>query len=365
VTRIGLLQNYLGLDGRSQTLASLIELLNQRGIVPDVQTFSGAGDEARFRSLTSADLRFKRRSLARPGPLLGDLLQELAMPYLFRSRLKAYDLVFTSATAAYGFPKDVRLLRLVCFPLEQVPRYEARYRRPLYGTYGVLCQFLYRLAARDCEFGGRWLANSEFTRGMMLRTYPLAPADIDVVYAPVATQIACRDADPGASVVSIGGFHEDKRQLEQIGMARRLPNVQFTLIGSVRSRGYFNRCVKAAEGLQNVELLPNASGSQIKAALGSAKVYLHSKRFEHFGISSVEGIAHGCVPIVHDSGGQREVVPFAELRYERTSDAADKLKAALDGEFDQLIPGLQDHIQNFSDDCFKARMGRILDEVLA
>jgi glycosyltransferase involved in cell wall biosynthesis len=111
--------------------------------------------------------------------------------------------------------------------------------------------------------------------------------------------------------------------------------------------------------------LPNASGAQITDALSGARVYLHSKRFEHFGITAIEGIAHGCVPIVHDSGGQREVVPFAELRYQRAADAVERVSAALDGAFDALLPPLQDHIQNYSDACFKARMTNVLDEVLA
>jgi glycosyltransferase involved in cell wall biosynthesis len=173
-----------------------------------------------------------------------------------------------------------------------------------------------------------------------------------------------RGATTGDAIVSIGGFHEDKRQLEQIELARRLPQIRLTLIGSVRSRGYFDRCLRASEGLANVRLLPNASAVEIKIALAGAKVHLHSKRFEHFGISPIEGIAHGCVPIVHDSGGQREVVPFADLRFKGIDDAAERIDAALRGAFDHLVPDLQDHIQDFSEECFQGRLGRILDEML-
>ncbi|MCK4483161.1 glycosyltransferase, partial [Candidatus Bathyarchaeota archaeon] len=34
-----------------------------------------------------------------------------------------------------------------------------------------------------------------------------------------------------------------------------------------------------------------------------AKVYLHIMPYDHFGISVVEGMASGCVPVVHRSGG--------------------------------------------------------------
>jgi len=42
--------------------------------------------------------------------------------------------------------------------------------------------------------------------------------------------------------------------------------------------------------------------------LGEAKVYLHTMKDEHFGITIVEAMSAGCVPIVHDSGGPKEIV---------------------------------------------------------
>ncbi len=42
--------------------------------------------------------------------------------------------------------------------------------------------------------------------------------------------------------------------------------------------------------------------------LGEAKVYLHLMEKEPFGITIVEAMSASCVPIVHDSGGPREIV---------------------------------------------------------
>ena len=42
--------------------------------------------------------------------------------------------------------------------------------------------------------------------------------------------------------------------------------------------------------------------------LGEAKVYLHLMKGEHFGITIVEAMSAGCVPVVHDSGGSKEIV---------------------------------------------------------
>lgn len=42
--------------------------------------------------------------------------------------------------------------------------------------------------------------------------------------------------------------------------------------------------------------------------LGEAKVYLHLMRGEHFGITIAEAMSASCVPVVHDSGGPKEIV---------------------------------------------------------
>ncbi len=362
--KVALIQNHVGLDGRSQTLVSLVELLNARQIVPDILTFSGRQDAERFRSLSSLALEFKLRSFRKPPLLAGDLLQEFAIPYLFRGKLKSYDLVFASNTAIYGYPKEVELLRLVCFPLEQVSTYEGRYKEPAYRIYGFIHKVLCSIASHRTSYHGRWLANSEFTREVMEATYPLAGGEIEVVYAPVSTEIAGEGAARERSVVTIGGFHPDKRQLDQIEMARQLPDVKFYLIGSTRSSRYLRQCQEAANAAPNVQLIPNASRAQITDILSRAKVYLHTKQYEHFGIGTVEGIAHGCVPIVHDSGGQREVVPYSEMRFADSGEAVRRIRSAVDGDFDKLLPDLQTHIQSYSQECFKTTMARILDDAL-
>lgn len=72
------------------------------------------------------------------------------------------------------------------------------------------------------------------------------------------------------------------------------------------------RAMASTLGISNhVEFKLNASRDMIKALLQEAIAGLHTMEDEHFGISIVEYMAAGVVPIVHDSGGPREdiVVP--------------------------------------------------------
>jgi glycosyltransferase involved in cell wall biosynthesis len=45
---------------------------------------------------------------------------------------------------------------------------------------------------------------------------------------------------------------------------------------------------------------------------------------EHFGIAPVEGLASGCVRLVHNSGGMKEFIP-EEFRWENYADLKEKI----------------------------------------
>jgi alpha-1,2-mannosyltransferase len=75
----------------------------------------------------------------------------------------------------------------------------------------------------------------------------------------------------------------------------------------------------------HVEFKLNVSRDQIKALLQEAIAGLHTMEDEHFGISIVEYMAAGVVPIVHDSGGPREdiVVPNIPCHFSYNNSGSD------------------------------------------
>ena len=107
--------------------------------------------------------------------------------------------------------------------------------------------------------------------------------------------------------------------------------------------------------LTNVHLIADASEEERNNLLTSAAFFIHSLREEPFGITTVQGIGAGCIPIVHNSGGQKEVVPYEELRYENEgaipalvralekSDRMEELRATLQNTYRCLttVPHLE------------------------
>lgn len=128
------------------------------------------------------------------------------------------------------------------------------------------------------------------------------PVDIETFMPPVKNQ---RRED---FVITISGF-SPKRRLERVPyIAKRVKSARFLMIGkadaySLATLKKLKRLIRILDVKDRVELLTNIPRSTLLDLLSRAKVYLHVMPQEHFGISIVEAMASGCVPVVHRSGG--------------------------------------------------------------
>src|SRR2546426_9894797 len=86
-----------------------------------------------------------------------------------------------------------------------------------------------------------------------------------------------------------------------------VPTARFVAIGSLQdgTSAYFDQLRRTAPENVSFTLSPLRKAKDL---LGRAMAYVHCAENEHFGITIVEAMAAGCVPVVHDSGGPREIV---------------------------------------------------------
>ncbi len=109
-------------------------------------------------------------------------------------------------------------------------------------------------------------------------------------------------------VVTVSKF-TPKRHLHKIPLiASKTKNAKFIVVGvadeySTETLRKLRETINACNVKDRVLLSPNVSRSKLIGLLGTAKAYLHTMPFEHFGISIIEAMAAGCVPVVHRSGG--------------------------------------------------------------
>lgn len=153
------------------------------------------------------------------------------------------------------------------------------------------------------------LTNSKFSRDV-IRKY--IGKDAVVIYPPVEISDyvkISRNTEREDAVITISRFTPEKN-LDLIPfIAQKLKNVKFYLIGSIRgskSREYMTKIarLKRQLNIDNLEIIANAPHIVKLQLLSKSKVLLHLMPYEHFGIVVVEGMASGCIPVVHKSGGQ-------------------------------------------------------------
>lgn len=170
-------------------------------------------------------------------------------------------------------------------------------------------------------------AISEFSRQWARRRWGI---NCEVVHPPVDTEF--RRAEKRPVILSVGRFATKadghlKNQAEMI-----------TTFGELRKQGVTGWEHKSAGGLGNtpehqkffgdltrladengVKLFPNVTRENLKAMYEEAAIFWHAAGYgeneearpifvEHFGITTVEAMAAGCVPVVIKKGGQREIV---------------------------------------------------------
>jgi glycosyltransferase involved in cell wall biosynthesis len=134
-------------------------------------------------------------------------------------------------------------------------------------------------------------------------------------------------------ILAVGRFFPNvsghsKKQLElveafRLACARGLEGWELHLVGgcSNAERGYVETVRKAAVGLP-VRFHVNARGEDLTELFAAASVFWHAAgfgedlqthpdRFEHFGISVVEAMSAGAVPVVYEHGGPAAIVQDA------------------------------------------------------
>jgi glycosyltransferase involved in cell wall biosynthesis len=174
--------------------------------------------------------------------------------------------------------------------------------------------------------------------------------------------------DPGLrrdiDVMTLGNISPDKRQLDQLHLAAEMPDRRFAIVGAVMSKVYLGRLrnVIRSRRLTNVDLVVDAPAWQVSEYLFRSRIFLHTKAEEHFGISVAQAIAHGCVPIVHDSGGQVEIVTDPTLRFRSPAELRRILRDVLAGELPDPGPALEMRLalERFTPGRFRQRFKALL-----
>jgi glycosyltransferase involved in cell wall biosynthesis len=220
-------------------------------------------------------------------------------------------------------------------------------------------------------------ANSDYTRRWVAKLWG---RDDAVVLPPPVPPRASAVKEP--ILLAVGRFFpsksgHSKKQLELTRAFRRLvehhhvEGWELHLVGgcSYHEREYVDLIRREAVGLP-VRLHINARGEDLESLYARASIFwhgtgmneserLHPDRMEHFGISVIEAMSAGAVPIVYARGGPAVTVkPGVSGLQFSTVDGLAKVTANLirnPAELARLAAGAQEHARDFGLERFTER----------
>lgn len=191
-----------------------------------------------------------------------------------------------------------------------------------------------------------------------------------VVYPPVNLEKFWSDrplAKRRKRVIYVARFIPVKRHEIMKKLASDLPDYEFVSVGGLidAEKAWFNRF---QENLPpNYSLKINLPGPELLEVLHDSRIYVHLMEGEHFGIAPIEGLAGGCVTIVHNSGGMKEFIPD-EFRWETYDDLKEKIIQYIEGKdtsanWEIKRPQLWSKISVLTPETFQNRIWSQLQEL--
>jgi len=210
-----------------------------------------------------------------------------------------------------------------------------------------------------------------------------------VLYPPVATRNFQPSKKKKNWIIHIGRFFVTGHSKKQLDMAKvfaklsnneKIQDWELHFIGSVHEgaehRAYFDAVQEAAKGY-NVFFHTDVSFKELKELVSQAKIYWHATGLdadentqpilmEHFGITTVEAMAAGCVPVVIGKGGQKEIVTTESGFTWRTRDELYQQTMSLLNDarlLKKLSEGAVARSKYFDKAAFKERFAEILREI--
>lgn len=164
--------------------------------------------------------------------------------------------------------------------------------------------------------------NSEFTKEHAEKNWSIPSY---VIYPPVDVN-RIKVLPKKKYIISVGrffGYLKNKKHELLIKTFKRLyeknnlKDWSLHIVGGMSDgdKLYFEQLKKLA-GKLPVKFYPNLEYDKLMNLYGESKIYWHAQGFmeddptkmEHFGITTVEAMAGGCVPVVIGAGGQKEII---------------------------------------------------------
>jgi glycosyltransferase involved in cell wall biosynthesis len=224
------------------------------------------------------------------------------------------------------------------------------------------------------------IVNSHFTKKYIDSEFGI---DSRVLYPPVdVSQFKPKHKDN--IILYVGRFsqltqskHQDVLIKAFSKLSSQLSGWKLILVGGteVGVGDYIERLTESAKGF-DVAIIQKPPFSFLKVMYGRSKIFwsaagysenekTHPERMEHFGMTVVEAMSAGCLPIVYNGGGHPEIVKEAinGFLYSSINELVSKTIKIINNkkQFNEIVKVNKEKIADYSVSAFETRFLEILN----
>jgi glycosyltransferase involved in cell wall biosynthesis len=216
------------------------------------------------------------------------------------------------------------------------------------------------------------LTNSEYSRKTVLNAFNV---DAKILYPPVdvsSFREAALDSNQREDIIIVISRIAPDKQIEnaiEVAKITRSRGIGKGMIIAGNLHRYDHQYYQQLKNMiadydlpDYISLQTNISFNKLLQLMQWAKVYFHPRIDEHFGISIVEAMASGLVPVVSNIGGHTEFVP-SKYHFRTLGHAADLIALAFEATNSER-GAISNSTTKFSNANYIKSLHHILSEVL-
>ncbi len=227
------------------------------------------------------------------------------------------------------------------------------------------------------------ITNSEYSRNAIFEAYGISdsivispPVDIDIFrnssLYPLSLSLSTTNEDSRDDFILVISRIEPSKKIENaIKLAKLLKEKKIgkglRIVGNLE-HFYNEYYIKLKKMIVDLDLTDfvileiNASLETLISIVKESKVYFHPRSGEHFGISIVEAMSAGLIPVVSDNGGQAEFVPL-KYQYHTLEQAIQIIKLAFKAPYSERVL-ISNSVQKFSYSNYIKKFQQVVNKLL-
>jgi glycosyltransferase involved in cell wall biosynthesis len=232
------------------------------------------------------------------------------------------------------------------------------------------------------------ITNSKFSKQAIEKIYGRDKIEPTIIYPPVDIdkfKVLCHNSKSSNNpmkyhnaILVISRISPTKHIENAIEIGKNLKenksvhNYDMTIVGSTifDDQDYLemlNNLIEKYHLKDNIKIKPDVSFKELQKLVQKSSIYIHPTQNEPFGISIVEAMSAGLIPITPNIGGETEFVPL-NYQYQSIEHATEIIAQIItnnsQNDLDNEREKISNSINNFSKQKYKENLRKVIEVLL-